>query len=330
MSSLSAGAAAYRLSATAMEEASRLGQRIADIDHLFLALTLDEQVTGQILRKSGITIEKARAAVAAQHKVQLASLGIDFDMPTIQKISFGETAGYEWSPRALNLLTEAQKKGGGSATILQELVQEPSGFMAEILGRLGTSAQQILDDLAQAQLSQEPSYSPASFSYNHRAISAKSSFFIPADPQPIWDLLSDPERLPVWNPVWESVTAEPGRPLSEPGWLLTATPPTRRNGKPFGKSRRGYHYRSQLSVEQVSQQLSWIFTPLNKRANRRELTFTLRPVSEGSQLDIQVSWVKSQQRRPLSFLHPVLRPVYRFLLPLQLAQVANSISRIFR
>ncbi len=36
----------YSLSITAMEEASRVGQREADIDHLFLALTVSEQTAG--------------------------------------------------------------------------------------------------------------------------------------------------------------------------------------------------------------------------------------------------------------------------------------------
>ncbi|NNV08857.1 Clp protease, partial [Geobacillus sp. MMMUD3] len=84
----------YSLSITAMEEASRVGQREADIDHLFLALTVSEQTAGQVLRSLGITIDDAREAVAAQHAEQLAGLGIRMDPPEPGRIVFHETEGY--------------------------------------------------------------------------------------------------------------------------------------------------------------------------------------------------------------------------------------------
>ena len=78
MSKLTTTAAtAHTLSLTAMEEASRLGQRTADIDHLFLALVVSEQRAGQVLRSLGITLDSAREAVVTQHAEQLASLGIE-------------------------------------------------------------------------------------------------------------------------------------------------------------------------------------------------------------------------------------------------------------
>ncbi len=45
-------ATSHNLSLAAMEEASRVGQRTADIDHLFLALVMNKDVAGQVLRKA--------------------------------------------------------------------------------------------------------------------------------------------------------------------------------------------------------------------------------------------------------------------------------------
>ncbi|MGO3678602.1 MAG: Clp protease N-terminal domain-containing protein, partial [Microbacteriaceae bacterium] len=57
-------AASQALSITAMEEASRVGLRTATIEHLLLALTVDEGIAGQALRANGVTIEAARDAIA--------------------------------------------------------------------------------------------------------------------------------------------------------------------------------------------------------------------------------------------------------------------------
>ena len=60
-----AAATMHTLSLAAMEEASRLGVHDADIDHLLLALTLDADTGGQVLRRAGIRLDTARAAVEA-------------------------------------------------------------------------------------------------------------------------------------------------------------------------------------------------------------------------------------------------------------------------
>lgn len=43
-----AATTSHTLSVAAMEEASRFGQRSTDIDHMFLALVVSEQVAGQV------------------------------------------------------------------------------------------------------------------------------------------------------------------------------------------------------------------------------------------------------------------------------------------
>ena len=109
-----AASTSHTLSLAAMEEASRLGQRTADIDHLFLALALSEQAAGQVLRSFGITLDSAREAVAAQHTAQLASLGVETVVPEPGSIVFHKTGGYEWSPR-LSSSSSGQAREGVQA-----------------------------------------------------------------------------------------------------------------------------------------------------------------------------------------------------------------------
>lgn len=140
------------LSLAAMEEASRLGLREADIDHLFLALVINDQSAGRALRELGIDIDNARLAVEEQRDAQLTSLGIEASFPEAGRIVFHETDGYEWTPRARDLIAKSSSKGkpGDAAAVLRELVAEPSGLITEILRRLGTTPDALIERLDRA------------------------------------------------------------------------------------------------------------------------------------------------------------------------------------
>ena len=97
----------------------------------------------------GISLDAARQAVEEQREAQLDSLGIDTSFPEAGRIVFHETDGYEWSPRALDLITKSsgKNKAGDAATVLRGLVAEPSGLISEILDRLGTTSDALLKQL---------------------------------------------------------------------------------------------------------------------------------------------------------------------------------------
>ncbi|MFT4280831.1 Clp protease N-terminal domain-containing protein [Microbacterium sp.] len=137
------------LSLVAMEEASRLGVREADIEHLLLALVLNDQNAGRALRSLGVDIEAARQAVAEQHDTHLASLGIDAEFPAPGRIVFHETDGYQWRKRASDLLARSAGKGrdGDAGAVLRELLIEPSGLIVDILERLGVTPQRVREEL---------------------------------------------------------------------------------------------------------------------------------------------------------------------------------------
>lgn len=195
MSRISAAAAtSHTLSVTAMEEASRLGQHQADIDHLLLALVVSEQVAGQVLRSFGVTLDAARQAVDAQHAEQLASLGVRTEMPTPGRITFHETGSCEWGPRAQEVIKRSAegKNRGDAAAVLRELLAESSGLIEAILHRLSTTPQEVaarLDEVvrhpAQPQHASDPS-----------TLSGVSESFAPAPMERVWELLADPTRMP--------------------------------------------------------------------------------------------------------------------------------------
>lgn len=113
-----ATATMYDLSLAGAEEASRLGEQSGDIDHLLLALTINEQVAGQVLRALGVDLERTRAAVEQQHADQLASLGVQAAAPGPGRITFHERGDFDWNDRALEVPRRAAK-GASAATPLR-------------------------------------------------------------------------------------------------------------------------------------------------------------------------------------------------------------------
>ena len=197
----------HTLSLTAMEEASRFGQRTADIDHMFLALVVSEQIAGQVLRSMGVTLESARDALAQQHSAQLASLGINSESASQGRIVFHETGGYEWSDRALEVIKRASDgdKRGDAAAVLRELAAEPSGMIEQVLQRLGSASDAVIARLDQVE--RNPALTPRHTIQPGR-LSGVSEAFAPATVERVWKLLADPLRMPVWEPAIGEVVIE--------------------------------------------------------------------------------------------------------------------------
>ena len=193
-----AAATMYGLSVAGMEEASRLGLRDTDVDHLFLALVTSEQAAGQVLRGAGITLAAAREAVAAQHAEQLRALGVDHEPPAPGPIVFHETGGYEWTDRAQEVFKRSGSKGndGGSIAVLRALLDEPSGLIEAVLSRLGVSGGELL---ARADAAERiPAFGGVSRP-SRAPLSRSTTAFVPAPVGDVWELLADPRRMPEWD-----------------------------------------------------------------------------------------------------------------------------------
>lgn len=316
------------LSLAAMEEASRLGLREADIEHLFLALVITHQSAGLALRSLGINIDSARRAVKEQHSEQLALLGIEASFPEAGRIVFQETDGYEWSPRARDLITKSGGKGkaGDATAVLRELIAEPSGLITAILGRLDTTSDALTERLDQ-YASPAGETMPAAAKVKGRAAGSTETF-VSAQLDEVWKFLADPTQIPEWEPSIGAI--DPTSQDAAPGTAWEGVAPTSNpNGKPV-KIRPQFRRRSiELVAAHQPDRIAWSFGYPDVARNSSVLTeFTLVNTTGGTQVRISRSW--SRRRGWRGLLAWPLRPIQKFLVWIALFQTGSAISRKFR
>ena len=248
---LRAASTSHVLSVAAMEEASRLGQRDADLEHLLIALTLSEQPAGQVLRSLGITVDACRRAIADLQVHQLSSLGVQAEHATPGTITFHETNGYEWTPRAQKVIVRASSKHnlGDAHAVLYELLAEQSGLIDDLLHRMGSGRTQVLARLDEMK-------------ETRTAVPARRrggvETFIPAPPDQVWALLMEPKRMPEWDPIAASVESPQETPGVGSTWVTWA-PRARPDGKPL-RIRPAFHRREvTLECAEPESRIEWTF-----------------------------------------------------------------------
>lgn len=326
-------ATSHKLSLAAMEEASRVGQRTADIDHLFLALVMNEDVAGQALRSLGITLDSARDAVMTQHAEQLASLGIKTPTPDPGKIVFHETGGYDWSERALDIIkrsTEGERRGDAAA-VLHELLAEPSGLIDAMLTRLGTTPETVANRLHEAERYFTHAARPAGASGR---LSGTSDAFVPAPESTVWELLTDPARTHEWEPSIGGVDA-PAEPLRLGMSWEAHTRTERPDGKRVTTKPEFAVQRIELIGMDEGRCIEWRFTyPDAPNSNAKLLRIELEPAAGGTQLRLSLAWELNPDRvqRPVLrlLLRPLMQPWTRYMIWMQLSQLGSGISRALR
>ncbi|WZH35769.1 MAG: Clp protease N-terminal domain-containing protein [Microbacterium enclense] len=307
-------ATTHRLWVASMEEASRGGGKNAGTDHLLLALTLDDGTAGQVLRASGVTIDRAREAVATQHREQLGSLGVDVEPAIAGPIALGDPAGYDWTEPARTVMTQATTVGetGDSVAVLRALLDEPSGFVAAVLERLDTSAASVRELLSQAAALPASADVATSDDPFHRSTTA----FIPATPDATWALISDARRLVEWDAVADSVTAG-----SAGTWVA--------HSKEGMSGDLGPQHFT-VDADDSRRVAHWTFWwPASKRrTNTRHVILALEPAASGTSLRVDATWETAGARR--RWWLPIARPFFRALLWFQVTRVASSVSAALR
>lgn len=316
------------LSLAAMEEASRHGLREADIDHLFLALVINDQPAGRALRELGIDIDSARLAVEEQHDAQLTSLGIETSFPEGGRIVFHETDGYEWTARAWDLIAKSSGKGkpGDAAAVLRELVAEPSGMITDILRRLGTTPDVLIEHLDRAD-SPSMKFMPAATKVKGRTTGTTETF-VSAPLDKVWAFLSDPARIPEWEPsigILDQTSQE-----ATPGTVWEGVAPASHpDGKPVKIKPQFRRRRVELVAIRQPDMIAWSFGYPDVAHSNAVLTeFALVDTTGGTQVRICKSWSRRQGWRGL--LAWPLRPIQKFLVWIAVFQTSSAISRAFR
>lgn len=324
-----ATATMYELSLAGAEEASRLGEQSGDIDHLLLALTISEQVAGQVLRALGVDLERTRAAVEQQHADQLASLGVRAAASGPGRITFHERGEFDWNDRALDVLRRANRgaKRGDGAAVLRELVQEGSGLVEAILQRLDTTPQQVRELLDQAERYPAP---PNRAADNGRSISGAGAAHVTAPVAEVWALLSDPARMPEWDLGIGRVDDLPDDVALGATWTAYALD-TAPNGKPQRINSERRRARIELVESEPTTAIEWITTwPDSPTSNKRRMRIELEPAAGGTRLVIREAWERTSSRRGIPLLRWAMRPLYSFMIWLQISQIGGSIGRVFR
>lgn len=322
-------ATSHTLSLAAMEEASRLGQRTADIDHLLIALTVNEQLAGQVLRSLGVTLDSTREAVAAQHAEQLAALGIMAESQEPGPIVFYETNGYEWSKRSQEILKRAGAGGnrGDAAAVLRELITEPSGLIEAVLGRLGTTPEFVIKRLD--ELGQYPSLAEACAT-KPGPFARVAESFVPAPVVEVWALLANPSRMPEWEPGIARVEGDSPLPQVGNVWIAHART-VRADGKPIRVAAEFVPQQVELVAAVDKQRIDWRFSyPKAPEANTKRVCIELEPAAGGTQLRLTLEWKPNSRRRSRPLLRLIMRPLVRFSLWMQLSTLSAGISRAFR
>lgn len=338
-------ATSQSLALTAMEEASRRGLREADLQDLFLALTLNDQHAGQVLRDLGITIDAGRTAVEEYQKEQIASLGITASLPPAGEIVLPKTGGYELSKRARDLIGRAGERGrtADAAAVLRELLDEPSGVMTDLLERLNTTPALVIAGLDHA--STTPSQEMGTRSRRRGECTVVNESFVPAPIDEVWALLSDPERIPEWDPMagtvettigetaYSPATVENYEPSGEEVQVGTAwtvhAPMTYPDGKPLKVHEKFRRRTLQVLHATPRSRISWFLTYPDAITNPpMTRTFDLAPATGGTHLTITMTW--AQRRGWQRLLGPVLLPLRRFLTWIMVTQIRDTISRAFR
>lgn len=126
------------ISVAAQEERLRSGHPAIDVDHLLLALLVVGGPATALLTEHGVTFDRARAAVAAVHRAQVASLGITAP-PTAPRPVEPDSDDVEFTARALAVMQRADPVSY-ELEILVALLDEPSGHTGQVMTELGVDA----------------------------------------------------------------------------------------------------------------------------------------------------------------------------------------------
>lgn len=310
--------AGQSISAAAADEATRAGSPEIDIEHLFLALVVSDGPAGRILRSRGITLDSAREAIAAVHDRELQSLGIAAPaMEPLPKLPLGEVQ-MDWSHRAHEAFRGVDGELDGSG-LLAALLAEPSGAIEQILAELAVDRDALHSDIDR---SRTPRVSAEEL-HEHRGryLPITVEGFAPAPLEQVWELASDPLRIPVWDTSLQAVTA--GEPDQ---WTGRQELKRLRSGTVKGYQEVEIRVLSAEDNEhRVTYERRW---PARRRSGGQRITIELEPTENGTRILVHSSVRRASGVRRIQQL--AMTPLIRMMLTAQAAHLATGLSRPFR
>jgi uncharacterized protein YndB with AHSA1/START domain len=332
------------ISVAAKEEYLRSGHPEIDVEHLFLALLIVGGPSGRVLGELGVTLHGAREATERVHAEQIGSLGLtpptSLASSTIPDPMASDT---RWSDRALKVMRHDNSLGDDTI-LLGHLLDEPSGHVVRVLQQLGLSESAVRESIATYTDSTEQrspdgpqDNSPRGDSPAGGSSSVEPgatgptrsgwqdvvySGYIPASPDLVWSLVSDPVRRLEWDGYYYDSAV-----LRDDGILTTAARLTRPDGKPNRVKpafRRTEHVVSRYEEGAL---IEWHLTWPDKPGIKTVLRMRVEVRPDGTGTTIRLTQSRLKRR---SLVRWVLGPLYRFSAWQGLFARASAISRALR
>lgn len=299
-----------------VEEAARFGRPAADIEHLFLALTLTDTAAGQLLRACGATYSASLAAIRSMESEALESIGVT---PPAELLPADPTTTDGFTERAYRVFKKAKNVRPDYLAILESLLSEPSGTITTILSRLGTSTEEVRAGIASVDVTQYQHKEGSADLTADSGLAARATTSCPAAIAVVIDYLSDPKNTTMWEPSLQ------GRTLAadEGAGQWTAPP----SGKGT-QSRRDCAIRV-IRETSSDESIRWRFEPIGVlRANIIHVTFTLIP--DGETTTVQIVLRFSPMERPPVLLRLLWKTIGSPLARMHAESISGAVSKAFR
>ncbi len=259
---------AFLLATAANDEAERLGHPEVSTDHLLLGLIAMGGAAAGELRRHGVTLARARLAVAEVQRRDLRTLGI-----TAPDTSLPPPLRYApdlkpLTPAAAEIAFADLADG---PAVLRRLLVDRDGPPARVLAELGVGVDDL--DLAGVVTTQD---GPAPFG----AWQSTHSVLTPVARERLWALLDDPHRRPGWDTdVHTVIVVDDEHVVTRPA-LFDDSRVARRILK--GVSLEAHHH---LTVREVGHVLQWR-TVFPRRGHVEHLRIELADDPAGTRLTL--------------------------------------------
>ena len=308
------------ISVLAEDEQRRSGHPEIDVEHLFLALLGVGGPVTDALAGHGVTLANARTAFAGVHARRAAQFGVRVSAlaDSVKRIPDSiARGGFVYRNGVRKMLEEASNQVAPDVALFTALLHEPSGHIREVLRDLDVDPDELA--LTAARTREEGKDKEQLLAYRR---------FVPAAPDVVWALVSDPDRWLEWN-GFEFERAD----VTENGALRAYARQRHLNGKPT-RVKPQFHVSEYLvSRYEAPHLIQWERSfPDTDRVSIQSLRVSLS--AQGSGTEVSISFVPTGATGRRGIGHWLIRPLARLLHPMMirvhLRGKADNISRSLR
>lgn len=305
------------VSVLAEDEQRRSGHPEIDTEHLFLALLSIGGPVTEALAGQGVTLSGAREAFAGVHARRAAQFGVRVpeSAESAKRIPDSNArGGFVYRDGVRKILEHASNQTVPDVALLNALVNEPSGHIKEVLRELDVDP----DNLAAVAARTREDSKGAEQSFDYRR-------FVPAAPDAVWALLSDPDRWLEWN-GFEFERVE----VTESGILRAYARLRHLDGKPTRVKPQFRVSEYVVSRYEAPHLIQWERSFPNASGTvTQSLRISLSPQGSGTEVIISFGHTGAAGRRSIGYwlMRPVVKLLHPMMVRAHLRGKADNISR---